>query len=191
MSRDESSGQVFNLLYYYRASTGQASMEPMRLCRESRSSNRAGGAHHQYLPGRPLFSNSLRQRDAREQQRHPRLLDSTKGRLRMMDQAAETCRKEPQVLQEIVKGAELGTTECQYQFRNRRWNCTTARKSLRRVISRGIYNKYIKRKKNFHFILSRGYQRSRGRNCCAIITLLSSHCQSFTKRKEISLLLPL
>ena len=50
---------------------------------------------------------------------------------------AEMCRKEPEVLQEIVKGAQLGNKECQHQFRNRRWNCTTARKSLRKVVARG------------------------------------------------------
>ena len=56
---------------------------------------------------------------------------------RVRGRKAEICRKEPEVLQEIVKGAQLGTKECQYQFRNRRWNCTTARKSLRKVIARG------------------------------------------------------
>ena len=50
---------------------------------------------------------------------------------------AETCRKEPQVLHEIVKGAQVATKECQFQFRNRRWNCTTARKGLRKVLARG------------------------------------------------------
>lgn len=50
---------------------------------------------------------------------------------------AEMCRKEPEVLQEIVKGAQLGNKECQHQFGNRRWNCTTAKKSLRKVVARG------------------------------------------------------
>ena len=57
------------------------------------------------------------------------------GRLR--GRQVGICRKEPKVLQEIVKGAQLATKECQHQFRNRRWNCTTARKSLRKVIARG------------------------------------------------------
>jgi wingless-type MMTV integration site family protein 6 len=56
---------------------------------------------------------------------------------RLKSRQVEICRKEPKVLQEIVKGAQLGTKECQHQFRNRRWNCTTARKSLRKVIARG------------------------------------------------------
>ena len=67
------------------------------------------------------------------QSTRPRLRESPLGRGRK----AEICRKEPEVLQEIVKGAQVATKECQFQFRNRRWNCTTARKSLRKVVARG------------------------------------------------------
>lgn len=34
-------------------------------------------------------------------------------------------RENPGVLQAIAKGANQAIQECQYQFRNRRWNCTT------------------------------------------------------------------
>lgn len=50
---------------------------------------------------------------------------------------AEICKNEPSLLKEISKGVELGTKECQYQFRNRRWNCTTVRRSLKKVLLRG------------------------------------------------------
>ncbi|KAK7794182.1 hypothetical protein R5R35_000478 [Gryllus longicercus] len=53
-----------------------------------------------------------------------------KGRL------AEVCKKEPAVLREITRGLAMGTKECQYQFRNRRWNCTNARRSMRKVLLR-------------------------------------------------------
>lgn len=59
---------------------------------------------------------------------------------------ADICKNEPALLKEISKGVQLGTKECQYQFRNRRWNCTTARKSLKKVLMRGkqvIFNNNI------------------------------------------------
>lgn len=49
---------------------------------------------------------------------------------------AEICKNEPALLKEISKGVQMGTKECQFQFRNRRWNCTTARKSLKKVLMR-------------------------------------------------------
>lgn len=54
----------------------------------------------------------------------------TKGRL------AQICRNETGLLQEITKGVNLGATECAYQFRNRRWNCTTQRRSMRKILMR-------------------------------------------------------
>ena len=65
---------------------------------------------------------------------------------RVRGRQAKICRKEPEVLKEIVNGAQLATKECQYQFRNRRWNCTTVRKSLRQVLSRG--NNFKNKNKN-------------------------------------------
>lgn len=37
----------------------------------------------------------------------------------------EVCKNNPESLLCISDGARLGITECQYQFRNERWNCTT------------------------------------------------------------------
>jgi wingless-type MMTV integration site family protein 6 len=56
---------------------------------------------------------------------------------RLRGRLADICKKEPALLKEISKGVSLGTKECQYQFRNRRWNCTTVRRSLRKILMRG------------------------------------------------------
>ncbi|XP_396945.4 protein Wnt-6 isoform X2 [Apis mellifera] len=55
---------------------------------------------------------------------------------RLRGKMADICRKEPSLLKEIARGVQVGTKECQYQFRNRRWNCTTIRRSLRKILLR-------------------------------------------------------
>lgn len=79
----------------------------------------------------------------RQSRAHQRESNSVSGRERPRGRRADTCRKEPKVLHEIVKGAQMATKECQHQFRNRRWNCTTARKSLRQVVARGTIFHYF------------------------------------------------
>ncbi|KAG8258558.1 Protein Wnt-6 [Homalodisca vitripennis] len=55
---------------------------------------------------------------------------------RLRGRMADICKHEPALLKEITKGVQLGTRECQFQFRNRRWNCTSARRSLKKVLMR-------------------------------------------------------
>ncbi|XP_014600536.1 PREDICTED: protein Wnt-6-like, partial [Polistes canadensis] len=55
---------------------------------------------------------------------------------RLKGKLADICRKEPSLLKEIAKGVQVGTRECQHQFRNRRWNCTTIRRSLKKILLR-------------------------------------------------------
>lgn len=35
------------------------------------------------------------------------------------------CEKKPTKMEAITNGYELGVKECKYQFRKRRWNCTS------------------------------------------------------------------
>lgn len=55
---------------------------------------------------------------------------------RLRGKQAHICRKEPEVVTAIGDGAKLGIQECQFQFRHRRWNCTTAKRSLKKVLTR-------------------------------------------------------
>ncbi|ODM95642.1 Protein Wnt-6 [Orchesella cincta] len=46
------------------------------------------------------------------------------------------CTKEPEIIREATRGAQIATAECQFQFRNRRWNCSSQPKSIRRLLDR-------------------------------------------------------
>lgn len=44
------------------------------------------------------------------------------------------------LLKQIADGITLGERECEYQFRYRRWNCTSTKRSMKKVLSRGELN---------------------------------------------------
>ncbi|XP_074662163.1 protein Wnt-6-like isoform X2 [Tubulanus polymorphus] len=46
------------------------------------------------------------------------------------------CRKEPQIVREVIDGAKVAIRECQVQFANRRWNCTAHRRSIGKILKR-------------------------------------------------------
>lgn len=53
-------------------------------------------------------------------------------------------RENPGVLAALVKGANLAISECQHQFRNRRWNCSTknflrGKNLFGKIVDRGTY----------------------------------------------------
>uniref|UniRef100_T1IPG9 Protein Wnt n=1 Tax=Strigamia maritima TaxID=126957 RepID=T1IPG9_STRMM len=55
---------------------------------------------------------------------------------RLRPRLADICQNEPEIVKEVTKGSQMATRECQFQFRNRRWNCTTTRRSLKKLLGR-------------------------------------------------------
>ncbi|XP_055858859.1 protein Wnt-1 [Episyrphus balteatus] len=53
---------------------------------------------------------------------------------RVRGKLAEICRHDSVLLKEIINGINLGFRECEFQFKNRRWNCTSLRKSMRKIL---------------------------------------------------------
>ncbi|XP_045117622.1 protein Wnt-16-like isoform X3 [Portunus trituberculatus] len=43
----------------------------------------------------------------------------------LVQQQVAVCQNHPDAIRSVSDGARLGINECQYQFRNERWNCTT------------------------------------------------------------------
>ncbi|OCT63410.1 protein Wnt-6 [Xenopus laevis] len=57
---------------------------------------------------------------------------------RLAGKQDELCRTEPEIVNEVAKGAKLGVRECQYQFRSRRWNCTSHNKYFGKILQQDI-----------------------------------------------------
>lgn len=53
------------------------------------------------------------------------------------DHLHDICRNDTRLFDVIMKGINLGLDECQFQFRHNRWNCTTQRKSLKKILAKG------------------------------------------------------
>ncbi|XP_051986852.1 protein Wnt-6 [Xyrauchen texanus] len=51
---------------------------------------------------------------------------------------ADLCQSQPELIQEVAKGAMQGIRECQHQFLNRRWNCTSQSRSLAKILQQDI-----------------------------------------------------
>ncbi|KAG2458883.1 WNT6 protein, partial [Polypterus senegalus] len=57
---------------------------------------------------------------------------------RLAGKQAELCQTEPEIIKEVAKGAKLGVRECQFQFRFRRWNCTSHNKYFGKIVQQDI-----------------------------------------------------
>ncbi|XP_017466383.1 PREDICTED: protein wingless-like [Rhagoletis zephyria] len=66
-------------------------------------------------------------------------------------------RDNPGILNALVKGANLAISECQHQFRNRRWNCST-RNFLR---GKNLFGKIVDRGKSATQILLINIQKTK------------------------------
>ncbi|XP_050307346.1 protein Wnt-6 [Anthonomus grandis grandis] len=55
---------------------------------------------------------------------------------RSRSKMADICNNKPGLVQHVQSGVGLAQAECQYQFRHRRWNCTSAKKSIKKVMLR-------------------------------------------------------
>lgn len=59
-------------------------------------------------------------------------------------------RENPGVLSALVKGANLAISECQHQFRNRRWNCSTRNF----LLGKNLFGKIVDKGESLAFLLS-------------------------------------
>ncbi len=50
---------------------------------------------------------------------------------------ADMCQSQPEIIQEVAKGARLGMRECQHQFHYRRWNCSSQSRNLAKILQQG------------------------------------------------------
>ncbi|KAL8607643.1 hypothetical protein ACOMHN_003562 [Nucella lapillus] len=56
---------------------------------------------------------------------------------RLVGKQRKLCRKEPEIVKNVAKGAQLALLECHFQFRQRRWNCTARKRSISRIWKTG------------------------------------------------------
>lgn len=65
----------------------------------------------------------------------PQLICKKPRRLR--GKLHDICKNETSLMKEIAKGINMGFRECEYQFKYRRWNCTSVKKSMKKILVRG------------------------------------------------------
>lgn len=67
-------------------------------------------------------------------------------------------RENPGVLAALVKGANLAISECQHQFRNRRWNCSTknflrGKNLFGKIVDRGKLSAHVMNNNHYSFFM--------------------------------------
>lgn len=54
----------------------------------------------------------------------------------------EMCRNEPEIIDEVLTGVQLAMEECQIQFQDRRWNCTSDKASMSNLLRKNMGKEY-------------------------------------------------
>lgn len=54
----------------------------------------------------------------------------------------EMCRNEPEIIDEVLTGVQLAMEECQIQFQDRRWNCTSDKASMSNLLRKKMGKEY-------------------------------------------------
>lgn len=54
----------------------------------------------------------------------------------------EMCRNEPEIIDEVLTGVQLAMEECQIQFQDRRWNCTSDKTSMSNLLRKKMGKEY-------------------------------------------------
>ncbi|XP_040609237.1 protein Wnt-6 isoform X2 [Mesocricetus auratus] len=91
---------------------------------------------------------------------------------RLAGRQAELCQAEPEVVAELARGARLGVRECQFQFRFRRWNCSSHSKAFGRVLQQDI------RETAFVFAITAAGASHAVTQACSMGELLQCGCQA-------------
>lgn len=56
---------------------------------------------------------------------------------RLRGKLHEICKNDTGLMKEIARGIDMGFRECEYQFKNRRWNCTLIKPNMKKILTRG------------------------------------------------------
>lgn len=96
---------------------GHMLLDPSRVCRKGRNKNARDSMN--FIHGKTIP------------------VETVGGGKRHRRKVRSFCTKEPEMIREAKRGAQIATSECQFQFRNRHWNCSALPRSIRRILSRG------------------------------------------------------
>uniref|UniRef100_A0A8C3TI17 Protein Wnt n=1 Tax=Chelydra serpentina TaxID=8475 RepID=A0A8C3TI17_CHESE len=97
---------------------------------------------------------------------------------RLAGKQAELCQTEPDIVQEVAKGARLGVRECQFQFRFRRWNCTSHTKYFGKILQQGF------RESAFAYAIAAAGVVHAVSNACALGKLRACGCDQTRRGDE-------
>ncbi|XP_037395034.1 protein Wnt-6 [Pygocentrus nattereri] len=95
---------------------------------------------------------------------------------RLAGKQAELCQTQPEIVNEVAKGARLGVRECQYQFRFRRWNCTSHNKYFGKILQQDI------RETAFVYAITAAGVTHAVTQACSMGELLQCGCESTRSR---------